>query len=145
MKIKLMTVAILGAAGIVAWFALGKPTTLAEVQAKISQFIPIHPSKANFGGGWVGAVGNPGFVHGWDHPGYPGVGYGHPQFGYHPDFNRFHGGYGGISSRFGGHPYYDGFHGGGFGGGYRRPFYPQHHHEEHHEGFIPELLEGIGL
>jgi hypothetical protein len=139
MKIKLMTVAILGAAGIVAWFALGKPKSLTELKAGVSNITSKFSSKANFGGGWVGAVGNPGFVHGWDHPGYPGVGYGHPQWGYHPD-HGFHGWNGGISSRFGGYPYYDGFHGGY--GGYRRPYYPHH---EHHEGFIPELLEGIGL
>jgi hypothetical protein len=110
MKLKGLTPILLIAVGAgVAWFLLGKPHSFAEVQAKIGGLL--HSSKANFAGrgfgggpshfagGWAGAVGNPGFVHGHDRPfvgdfhggGFHGGGFDHDHFHGFP-----YGGFGGY-------------------------------------------------
>jgi hypothetical protein len=141
MKLNLMTLLMVGAAGVAAWFLMGKPTSFAAVQAGIGSLVGkvegavgigggSSAAAANFAGGWVGSVGNPHFnARGFDRPGIPGFGYGrsnffHPGFHRGPDFDdRFRGtgwgvipGYGfpgyGLPGPWYGNPYDRRFHGG---------------------------------
>lgn len=138
MKLNLMTLAMVGVAGVAAWFLLGKPTSFAQIQAGIGGLLNKAEgavgigSQANFAGGWVGAVGNPHFnAHGFDRPGIPGYGYGRSNF-YHGGgidpgiWARGHGyGYPGpIIPGIGGLP---------FGQPYWPGMYPHHH--GFHRGF----------
>lgn len=134
MNLKGLTPLLLVAVGAgVAWYLLGKPSSLGEVQTKISGLLH-GGAKANyagrgfgggpshFSGGWAGAVGNPGFVHGHDLP-FAGNFF-HPHFeGFHRDFDRgFHG-----------FPYLPGVYPPGvFGAGYGYPAFP---HYPHFHGF----------